>query len=337
MKIGIVNDLPIALETLKRVVSSVPEYKICWTALNGEEAVKKTAIDKPDLILMDLIMPVMDGVHATSEIMKKTPCAILIVTASVGGNSGRVFDAMGFGALDAVTTPTIELNGEIRGSEELLKKIATLKKLISVKNFDRNPTPSLKKKDFQLIAIGSSTGGPKALSEILTKLPEGFDPAIVIIQHVDQRFASELCSWLDKQSPIRVRIAEEGDEPKRNTVFLASTNDHLVLNEKGKFHYTASPKDYPYRPSVDSFFQSLAANWHSKDIAVLLTGMGRDGAEGMLSLRKTGWLTIAQDEKTSVVYGMPKAAVDIGAAVQIISLDKIAANLISIISRNRKN
>lgn len=328
MRIGIVNDLSLAVEALRRVVSAIDGLEIAWVAYNGKQAVEFAIKDRPDLILMDLIMPEMDGVQATAEIMKKSPCAILVVTASVGANSSKVFEAMGHGALDAVATPVFDFSGNATGAQELINKINSLKRLIQGKSYFKPVIPPKPAKmDFPLVAIGSSTGGPKALATIFSALPEKFSAAIVVIQHVDQRFAEELASWLDKQTQLSVNIAVHGEAPEPGKVLLAGTNDHLILDNHGKFAYVTEPKDYPYRPSVDAFYHSLCDNWGAKDTAVLLTGMGKDGAEGLLKLKESGWLTIAQDEASSIVYGMPKAAADINAAKKILDPAKIAFEL----------
>jgi len=331
MRIAIVNDMMLAVEILRRVISSVPAYEIAWIAVDGAEAVKKCAEDTPDLVLMDLIMPVMDGVQATRTIMKDTPCAILVVTATVSGNASRVFEAMGHGALDAVGTPVMGSGGSIQGADELLKKIAIIGKLIGKNDTVTVRTPVAKKTirtEPPLVAIGSSTGGPRALSSILSAMPRQLGAAIVIIQHVDVQFASGLADWLNEQTALTVTVAREGDRPAENTVYIAKTNDHLIAGEDLSFHYTSEPRDYPYRPSVDTFFSSLAASWPRRDIALLLTGIGKDGARGLLELREKGWHTIAQDMKTSIVYGMPKAAAEIKAAVEILPLDTITESIV---------
>ena len=175
-----------------------------------------------------------------------------------------------------------------------------------------------------LVAIGASTGGPKALADLLSGLPADLGAALVIVQHVDAQFARGLASWLNSQTPLNVDVAREGMKPAANTVLVASTDDHLVLGEDLALHYTPDPRDYPYRPSINAFFLSLVCHWPRRDVAVLLTGMGRDGAEGLASLRQAGWHTIAQDKKTSVVYGMPAAAVELNAAVEILPIGGIA-------------
>ncbi|MCF8239941.1 MAG: chemotaxis response regulator protein-glutamate methylesterase [Melioribacteraceae bacterium] len=334
MRIAIVNDLKIAVETLKRVVLSIPGYEVAWVAWDGQEAIDKIQDDKPDLVLMDLIMPVMDGVESTRRIMQTCSVPILVVTASVRGNSPKVFAAMGYGALDAVKTPKLGINGSLEGAEVLVEKIKVISRLIgkradgfdtTVESFQRE----IAKTDLPtLVVIGSSTGGPKALSEILTEIPANFRSPIVIIQHVDESFANGLAEWLNHYSKLTVKIAKNGQSPRPGTVFIAGTNDHLILKPNLTFEYTHEPASYPYRPSVDVFFNSVAENWYGKVVAVILTGMGKDGAKGMLSIKKSGMTTIAQDKDTSIVYGMPKAAFEAGAVDKVLPLNKIAEQII---------
>jgi two-component system response regulator WspF len=174
-----------------------------------------------------------------------------------------------------------------------------------------------------VVAIGASTGGPEALARTLTGLPADFPAAIVIIQHVAVEFAPSLARWLQGQSLLPVRVAQDGDALKPGEVLLAGTDDHLILRLDRCVAYTADPADYPYRPSVDVFFNSLAATGTRPGVAVLLTGMGRDGAQGLLHLRRLGWHTITQDQASCVVYGMPRAAADLQAACQVLPLTQI--------------
>jgi two-component system response regulator WspF len=330
MRIAIVNDLRMAIEALQRVVTSVPEYQIAWIANDGEEAVSKCAADVPDLILMDLIMPHMDGAEASRIIMRDSPCAILIVTATVGGHSSKVFEAMGWGALDAVKTPKLRSGHADVGGDELLAKIAMLAKLVG----KAAPRPRITVPKtaaakagpgFPFIVIGASTGGPNALLHILGELPKPLPAAVAIVQHVDEMFAPGLASWLARQTSQRVRIIRRHDRPEMSLTHVACTNNHLLLMPDLTFDYTSEPVGYSYRPSVDIFLDSVVKHWPSAAIGVLLTGMGSDGAMGLLAMRKVGWHTIAQDQTTSIVYGMPKAAATINAAVEILPLDRIAA------------
>jgi two-component system, chemotaxis family, response regulator WspF len=335
LKIAIVNDLPLAVESLRRIVTLEGGHEVIWVAENGRIAMEKCAGKIPDLILMDLIMPVMNGVEATRLIMKLSPCPILVVTATVTSNSALVFEAMGAGALDVMATP-------IQGKEvypvegrELLKKIDQIAKITAPR-----AQPAARRRAIPagnsmapyesgpcLIVIGSSTGGPQALLGILRELPGDFAAAMVVVQHMDEQFTSGLADWLNGHVKPQVRVLRERDRPEPGVVLIASTNNHLVMRADKTFTYTVEPKNNFYHPSVDVFFNSVALYWRHDCIAVILTGMGRDGAEGLLALRDKGFLTIAQDRQSSVVYGMPKAAIELEAAREILPISQIGQKI----------
>ncbi len=331
MRIAIVNDLALAREVLRRLVLSVPGHQIAWTAADGAEAVRKAAQDRPDVILMDLVMPVLDGAEATRRIMAQSPCPILLVTSSVTGNFNLVYRAMGHGGFDAVNTPTLGSDGTVRDGEGILARIAKLARVQQDPGATVWKPPSASDSDPRIsatcphpvLALGASTGGPEALASILKALPADFPAAVVIIQHIAAEFAPSLANWFQGQTSLPVRLARDGDELKPGEVILAGTNDHLVLRPDRRLAYTADPVDYPYRPSVDVFFNSLVTSWPRPGIAVVLTGMGSDGAQGLLQLRQSGWYTITQDQAGCVVYGMPKVAADLGAASQVLPLAHI--------------
>ncbi|MBP7341868.1 MAG: chemotaxis-specific protein-glutamate methyltransferase CheB [Smithellaceae bacterium] len=327
-----------ALNVLRQILAPQTDYALAWIAQEGEEARRKCRLDGPDILLVDLALAGPDGARLVCDIMKETPCAILLLSDAIAKNAGKVFEAMGCGALDAITTPVLNKSGSVAGADALLKKLATISKLLG------NASPAAPKAQPKtsrqtdrlppLVAIGSSTGGPKALATILSALPGNLAAALVVCQHVDLQFAQGLAQWLDSQTPLTVTLAREGMRPRPGVVLVAGTNDHLVLGPDRTVHYTTHPREYPYRPSVNTFFQSLREHWPGRDLAVLLTGMGRDGAEGLASLRKAGWHTIVQDEKTSIVYGMPAAAAELGAAVEILPLDRIAGAILKKLPRS---
>lgn len=331
MRIGIVNDLKMTAEVLRRMVTTIPDYEVAWIAYDGHEAVDKALKNKPDLILMDLIMPVMDGVEATKQIMIKSPCPILIVTASVTSNSTKVFEAMGYGALDVIRTPPLDSSKPDLGGKELLAKIERIQQLTgksSARRLEKGVVigegESTHSKSIPpLLIIGCSTGGPSALSRILGSLPERMPIATVIIQHVDEQFAPGLAHWLSDQTGQHVQIAYDGAQLLRGVVLMGGRNDHLILGKDLRLSYTVNPVENPYRPSVDVFFSSVCEFWPKKSMAIILTGMGSDGAIGMKRLKESGWHTIAQDAKSCVVFGMPKAAIAQGAASEILPLDSI--------------
>jgi chemotaxis response regulator CheB len=336
MRIAIVNDLTIAVHALQRALEARPQHQIAWVARDGARAIAMCARDLPDLILMDLVMPGVDGAQATRLIMENTPCPILIVTSSVDARTAAVFEAMGHGAIDAVDTPIMGSGNPPGSAAPFLNKIDALAKLIGTRRFvpaqaSFDDTWVLGKRE-RIVAIGSSAGGPMALMAVLSALPKSFPAAIVIIQHVDEQFAPGMAQWLGDGAGLPVRVAKEGDRPAAGTALLASTNDHLVFKTSSRLGYSGEPRELSYRPSVDVFFESLSELWPGDAVGVLLTGMGRDGAQGLKKMRNKGHYTIAQDETTSAVYGMPKAAATLGAAVDILPVERIAARLIEIFS-----
>ncbi|QRK85389.1 chemotaxis response regulator protein-glutamate methylesterase [Pseudomonas granadensis] len=333
MRIAIVNDMPLAVEALRRALAFEPAHQVVWVARNGAEAVQLCAENTPDLILMDLIMPVMDGVEATRRIMAETPCAIVIVTVDRQQNVHRVFEAMGHGALDVVDTPAVGGSNPQEAAAPLLRKILNIGWLIGDKAPRARPAPTTQRSSAsrqRLVAIGSSAGGPAALEVLLKGLPKDFSAAIVLVQHVDQVFAAGMAEWLAGASGLDVRLAREGEPPQSGAVLLAGTNHHIRLLKNGTLAYTAEPVNEIYRPSIDVFFESVANYWNGDAVGVLLTGMGRDGAQGLKLMRQQGYLTIAQDQHSSAVYGMPKAAAAIDAAVEIRPLERIAPRLLEI-------
>ena len=334
MKIGIANDVAMAAEALRRVVASTSEHQVLWIARTGLEAVRLCADDRPDLVLMDLNMPEMDGVEATRLIMERSPCAILVVTGNPQDNVGQVFRALGAGALDVTSTPI--LLGVPGGDAELLAKIKTIAKLIRVSTLGQSshggnghalPGERGSHQAHTLVAIGASTGGPLAISRVLAGWIPPPDTAIVVVQHIDEQFAPTFCKWLGEQLALPVKVIDDGDLLEPGCVQVAKTNDHLVLNARHRLHYEESPRDYAYRPSVDVFFHCVARHWSGPALGLLLTGMGRDGADGLLALRRAGKHTIAQDQASCAVYGMPRAAAELDAAELILPLNDIGAAL----------
>jgi len=345
MRIAVVHDRDRVRKVIERVVQDIPRHKIAWTAQNGTEAMNRASMHPPDLILMKLALPDMTGVSVTRRIMEKSPCTILLIIHQVEDHTSEIFDAMSHGALDVIhlpySTATTETIDPVQTRTLLHKKIQTVEKLkqnhIAVRVRKAvAPRPPL-------VVIGSSAGGPKALADILSRLPETLKATLVIIQHVDKEFSAGFVDWLDAQCSLRVELAVEGGRPAAGVVYVAGTDDHLILTPDYTFSYIPGESDSPYHPSVDVFFKSLVGYCPARPgptpyrrigcVGVLLTGMGRDGAEGLLTLHRAGWHTIAQDESTSVIYGMPRAAKEIGAATEVLPIDNIAPAILKALFR----
>jgi two-component system response regulator WspF len=335
VRIGIVNDSPVAAELLRRLIRKSEKHQIAWIARDGAEAVKLCERDLPELVLMDLIMPYMDGAEATRQIMSRTPCPILIVTATVGGNAAKVFEALGAGAIDAIDTPMVL--GSQKSEGALLLKIQGIERQTSWREQLADDIVSKEgSAATKLVLIGASAGGPAALVEVLSALPKDFSPAIVIVQHIDRLFAPGLVEWLNGHSKLAVRLACAGDSVISSSVLVAGSDNHLVFKNSHELGYVMEPKENPYRPSVDVFFESAARFFRGSMTGVLLTGMGRDGARGLKILREAGCHTIAQDQSTSAVYGMPKAAAALNAATEILPLPRIGPRLTELFGSEAK-
>ncbi len=334
MNIAIAIDSPAAAEALRRALAEAPDLVLRWVADNGPAALDLCRSQPPDLLLMGLGLPPADGVEATRRIMAERPCPILLVSASLAEDYGKIYQALDSGALDAANLPGLDASGNLVGGADLLRRIDTLRTLAGQTPRSRNraairlaeaeapeyPPP--------LVAIGASTGGPKALATLLERLPADFPAAVVIVQHLDPPLMEGLAGWLDRVSPLRVTAFSGAARLRAGQVWLAAAAEHLILDDSLGLSFTPEPRELACRPSVDVFFQSVARHPEIRGCGVLLTGMGRDGAAGLLALRKAGFHTIAQDEASSVVFGMPKAAAELDGASDVLPLAAIAGRLV---------
>lgn len=339
MRVAIVNDSKMAAEILRRILAGLEDFSLAWIAYSGEEALRLCAQSRPDIILMDLIMPGIDGAETTRRIMQAMPCVILVVTATTVGNRDMVFEAMGYGALDAVNTPVLGPNENLAGAEPLIQKLRTVSRLVGGHHarlgHERLKAPP-DTSAFPIVAIGASTGGPQALAQILAQLPPQFPAVVLVVQHVDEQFTPGLAAWLRTSCALQVCIARDGETLHPAGVWIAGTSDDLI-HDSGRLKYMPAKKDAIYSPSIDALFMSLAQPHRAARVGVLLTGMGRDGAAGLLAMRKAGALTIAQDAATSVVYGMPKAAAEIDGASEILPLDAIGRRICEAVLHRTQN
>ena len=328
MRVAIVNDDAVAVEVLRRALASSSEHSLAWIARDGAEAVRRCAQEPPDVVLMDLLMPVMDGVEATRRIMAETPCAILVVTGDVSRNTSKVFAALGAGAVDVVATPTLAPGSAADSTRALMNKIKLVGQVGLPRFVPPTSGPRLDGPPVAgLVVIGASAGGPPAVAHVLRDLAADLLAAVLVVQHVDAEFVDSMADWFDSQASFAVQVAKEGTKPLAGHVYVAAGDLHLVVRPNGTLGYEVEPVNALYRPSADVLFESVAKHWRGTVIGVILSGMGRDGAIGLGKLRAGGARTIAQDEKTSAVYGMPKAAAEAGAASDVLPLERIGPQL----------
>lgn len=332
MRIGLANSHSQTSARLRRLLAAVPGLEIAWTADDGPLALQLAASQPPDLVLLDLQITGMDSVEVVRRLQKGKPLAVLVVGVGVQRQMDKVYQTMLAGALDAAELPVEMPDGTIEGMRTLLEKIRTAARVLglswdsaSAARGPAKPAPPLRTR---LVLVGASTGGPEAVKAILNNLSIKERVCLILVQHIDVAFMGNLAASLKESGNNRVVLVTPGQEPEPGTILIAATGDHLVMDKAGRLHYQVEPLDEAYRPNVDVFFNSVAEHWPEPGVAVLLTGMGDDGAAGLLKLRARGWHTIAQDEQSSAVWGMPRAAVECRAVNQVLPLDQIAGAIV---------
>ena len=324
MRVAIIHNDKNIIRLFKYLITDLG-FNLCWSTHSATSAIKHCEQDKPDLLLIQLDLTDMKGSDLIGKIMQTTPTTIIAINNSIQQNTSTIFEAMSAGALDTITEPSSE---DAKSLQDFKTKILNISKLHTSATRMKKLKSISPIKNIPLVAIGSSTGGPAALLTILKKLPKNNHAVWVIIQHLDHQFSNGMAKWLNEQTNVQVEVAQNKQAPQLGHVYIASTNDHLILNNLGLFEYVKEPIDYPYRPSVDEFFKSAINHWPNKLIGVLLTGMGRDGANGLLSFYNRGMLTIAQNETSCAVYGMPKAACELNAVSLELDVNDIADNIL---------
>ncbi|HOR85149.1 MAG TPA: chemotaxis response regulator protein-glutamate methylesterase [Bacillota bacterium] len=348
IKVLIIDDSAFMRVFISDILKDDADIKIVGTARNGKDGLEKTAELKPDIVVMDIEMPVMNGLEALAEIMKLKPAPKVIMLSSMTYEGGEAtIKALALGALDFIAKPagSADKNDIEYIKDELINRIKSISKSkgscrIAIQAEESVATTGDKtgyRSDSNLcpkyiIAIGTSTGGPKALQEVLTKLPGDVPAAVLVVQHMPPGFTKLLSERLNSVSHICVKEAEDGEMLKQGWAYIAPGDCHMLINNCGNEEYriliNKEPAVTGHRPSVNVMMKSVAESGHKNIIAVMMTGMGRDGSDGMLKIKEAGGKTIAQDESTSIVYGMPKSAINIGAIDIIVPLHNITKEIL---------
>jgi two-component system chemotaxis response regulator CheB len=338
IRVLVVDDSPLMCKILTNIMNCDPRILVAAVANNGKEAVELVPSLKPDIITMDIDMPVMDGFEATKQIMADRPTPILIVSSKTGME--KVFKAISHGALDVIDKSELELARDKKSGEALIAKI----KFLNGARVTHQPLTNSavegsivdlkaprKKVSDKIVAIVASTGGPQALLEILKRLPEDFPCGIVIVQHITNGFLAGLVGWLAKECKIKVKIGEDSEEIRPGVAYIAPDNVQMRVEEGGKIRLSHEPAFGGHRPSGDVLLESVARAYGKGGVAAILTGMGRDGAMGMKAIKQLHGKTIAQNEKSCVVFGMPLAAVEMNAIDKVLPLEKIAEEIVGMV------
>lgn len=334
IKVLIVDDSRVMRSSISRILSKDSSIEVVGTAQDGREAVEKAESLKPDVITMDVEMPIMNGIDALKRIMEKEPVPVIMMSSLTKEGAEITMEALQLGACDFVTKDFANFGTLASRESEIIAKVKNVARnkvrfLLRKLERTRKPVPVVvnpeKKVRHEVLAIGASTGGPPALTHVLTGLPKTFPVPVVIAQHMPKIFTQSFSQRLDAVSQLHVKEAEEGEMLKAGVVYLAPGDKHMSLKRKGNIVSVQFVENthYIYRPSVDLLMGSTAAAYDRQSFGVILTGMGNDGVVGMKEMKTRGGYIIAQDEETCVVYGMPRAVVTANLADAVLPIDKI--------------
>jgi two-component system chemotaxis response regulator CheB len=339
LRVLVVDDSLTVRKRMAAILAEDGECEVVGEAADGKQAIALCEGLRPDVMTLDMVLPDIAGLAVTEHVMAYCPTPILIVSASMNrGETFQTFDALEAGAVDVLDKP----RGDAFGGPWERALVAAVKLVARVPVISHPririaarvrstplppPAPDPEERPpTRLVTLGASTGGPSAVAAVLAGLPRNFPVPVVLVAHIQDAFLRPLVDWLDARSPIPVRVARDGERlaPPEPGMVLAPANRHLVV-ELGRLRLTDGPERHSCRPSVDVLFESVAKELGPCALGCLLTGMGRDGASGLLAMRRAGATTIAQDEATSSVYGMPREAVEMGAAQHVLPIDRIGA------------
>jgi two-component system chemotaxis response regulator CheB len=328
VRVLIVDDSAVTREVLTSLLNSDPDIRVIGQAATGAEAVEMTATLRPDIVTMDLMMPGMDGMEATRRIMARHPTPVLFLSSFFDrdGMYTRA-DAIAAGALDVVEKPALIPDWRWQNSAgKLVQKVKSLAKVPVIAHIhgarkllaQSSPGETLVGPAADVVAIGASSGGPRVIEALLASLPSTFALGIVVVQHMTDGFTTSMLRWLQERCALQIKVAEDGDAIVPRRVLFTPETLHLVVAIGGRIHLSAADPVNGHRPSIDVTFNSVAKVYGARSAGILLTGMGSDGAKGLLTIRQAGGVTIAQDEESCPIFGMPRAAIELNAAQHVL-------------------
>lgn len=341
IKALVVDDSAVSRMLLVHLLNADPRIKVIGEVQDGHTAVNFVQANKPDVVLMDIQMPGLDGFEATRLIMETEPVPIVICTANANSHEvANAFRLLEVGAVACVAKPVAPEHPDFAAmSQHLLRTVRLMSEVRVVRRWPRSRTaPALRSATSKpalgsrIVGIGASTGGPPVLQSILSGLPKNFPAPVLIVQHISHGFLSGLVEWLNESSALSVQVAAHGVMPLPGHAYLAPDDFHLGVNIAGALALSRDEAENGLRPAVAHLFRSLAQFYGSAAVGVLLTGMGKDGARELKQLRDCGCDTIAQDRDSSVVHGMPGEAIALGGAGQVLPADKIAGALLALVN-----
>ena len=332
----IVDDSPLARDIIRHFLEQDSEFNIIGEAVDGEDAIKKILSLNPDLVTLDIEMPKKTGLEVIDAVMKE--CSVPIVVVTSHDTAKTAYEATVRGALEFYSKTTFSSSLSAEKEKEIFE---TLKRISGVKSKPAVTVSQLleikqpEKRDIRAVVIASSTGGPKALSSFVSNLPGSFPVPIIVVQHNSSGFDKSFSQWLDTYTELTVKVAEDGEIPLPGIIYISQTDKHLELrtaDENSCFlNYNDDDPENNQKPAADVLFRTAAECLKDSLISIVFTGMGNDGASGTEKVRKLHGITIAQDEESSLIYGMPKAAKDTGCVDIILPLDRIAEELVKLV------
>lgn len=332
-KVLIVDDSPTIRDIFRAVYETDPEMEVIGEASNGIEAIDFVKKRRPDIITMDVFMPKMNGTDAIQSIMATTPTPILVVTTAK--DASIAFQCLSKGALEVLEKPDFAYVQDEKKRRQLIAKLKSLSTVpvvthLAGRKSTRTRETSISSEIKKVVAICSSTGGPKALSILLGSLPSDFPHPILITQHMYEGFIHGLVEWLQTTTSLKIKVAESGEPVKPGVIYVAPTGKHMEVSSAEHIRLTSEDPVEGHRPSGEKLFGSVAKVFGNRSIGVILTGMGGDGSTNLGKIKDAGGSTIAQDEKSCVVFGMPREAILKGNAQVVLPLQEIAGHLIKI-------